>query len=106
MLMTPDEITRQIELIAASEANALGIRISTDAIIRLAIVPPNFLGDMAQIDVQIPELRRPVGVRTVSVGKARCGIHDISPTGNRRFPRRLLGPPDDQFLGGSPADRS
>lgn len=58
--MTPDEITRQIELIAASEANALGIRISTDAITRLAAVPPNFMGDMARIDVQISELRRTI----------------------------------------------
>jgi hypothetical protein len=57
MLMSSDEITRQIRLISASEANALGIQLSPDAVNRLATVPSNFMGDRTQIDVQIPQLR-------------------------------------------------
>jgi hypothetical protein len=56
-LMSSDEISRQIRLISVSEATLLGIQLSPDAINRLSTVPPHFMGDRTQIDVQIDTLR-------------------------------------------------
>jgi hypothetical protein len=60
MLMSRDEASRQAREIAASEANLLGIRLSQDAVNRLAMIPPNFMPDVGQIDVQIPEMQREI----------------------------------------------
>jgi hypothetical protein len=60
MLMSRDEASREAREIAVSEANLLGIQLSQDAVNRLAMIPPNFMPDVAQIDVQISEMRREI----------------------------------------------
>ena len=59
MLMTPDELSRQIRLIAESELNALEAGLTNNAWKRLVYIPQPY-DTMKQINVELSQLRNAI----------------------------------------------
>lgn len=60
MLMTRDELSREIRHISEDEAKALRVPLSPEAVDYLATPPPNFIDGATQVDVVPPILRRTI----------------------------------------------
>jgi hypothetical protein len=60
MLMSRDEVSREVRLISEDAARVLHVPLSPDAVNYLATVPSDFMSEATEIDVIIPILRRTI----------------------------------------------